>query len=98
MTSIWVAEHGWVRLNAIIDCCNREVVGWELGLRWAAEEAIAVIEQALAEQGITAGMLTLGTDNGSAPTVTATRLVLSGLGVAHRRGGCRDPESQASAA
>ena len=29
MTSIWVAEHGWTYLNAIIDCCTREIVGWE---------------------------------------------------------------------
>ncbi len=26
MTSIWVAEHGWCYLNAIIDCCTREIV------------------------------------------------------------------------
>jgi hypothetical protein len=24
MTTIWVAEHGWTYLNAIIDCCTRE--------------------------------------------------------------------------
>jgi putative transposase len=95
MTSIWVAEHGWVYLNAIIDCCTREIVGWELSLRCRAVEAIAVIERAVAEQGIRPGMLTLGTDNGSAFVARATRLVLSGLGVAHRRGGYRDPESQA---
>ena len=41
------------------------------------------------------GTLTLGTDNGSAFTARAFKLVLSGLGVAHRRGGYRDPESQA---
>jgi putative transposase len=95
MTSIWVAEHGWVYLNAIIDCCTREIVGWELSLRGRAVEAIAVIETAVREQGIRPGTLTLGTDNGSAFTARATRLVLSGLGVAHRRGGYRDPESQA---
>ena len=95
MTSIWVAEHGWVYLNAIIDCCTREIVGWELSLRCRAAEAIAVIETAVAEQGIRPGMLTLGTDNGSAFVARATRLVLSGLGVTHRRGGYRDPESQA---
>ena len=95
MTSIWVAEHGWVYLNAIIDCCTREIVGWELSLRCRALEAIAVIERAVAEQGIGPGMLTLGTDNGSAFVAKATRLTLSGLGVAHRRGGYRDPESQA---
>ena len=95
MTSIWVAEHGWVYLNAIIDCCTREIVGWDLSLRCRAKEAIAVIERAVREQGIRPGTLTLGTDNGSAFTARATRLVLSGLGVSHRRGGYRDPESQA---
>jgi putative transposase len=95
MTSIWVAEHGWVYLNAIIDCCTREIVGWELSLRCRAVEAIAVIETAVREQGILPGTLTLGTDNGSAFVARATRLVISGLGVAHRRGGYRDPESQA---
>ncbi len=95
MTSVWVAEHGWVYLNAIIDCCTREIVGWELSLRCRAKEAIAVIEAAVFEQGITPGTLTLGTDNGSAFTARATRLVISGLGVKHRRGGYRDPESQA---
>jgi putative transposase len=95
MTSIWVAEHGWVYLNAIVDCCTREIVGWELSLRCRAKEAIVVIERAVAEQGIGRGTLTLGTDNGSAFTARATRLVLGRLGVAHRRGGYRDPESQA---
>ena len=95
MTSVWVAEHGWVYLNAIIDSCTREIVGWELSLRCRAVEAIAVIEAAVFEQGIAPGTLTLGTDNGSAFTARATRLVLSELGVAHRRGGYRDPESQA---
>jgi putative transposase len=95
MTSVWVAEHGWVYLNAIIDRCTREIVGWQLSLRCRAVEAITVIEQAVAEQGILPGTLTLGTDNGSAFTAPATRLVISGLGVRHRRGGYRDPESQA---
>ena len=95
MTAIWVAEHGWVYLNAIIDCCTREIVGFEISLRCRAREAIAVIERGVLEQGIAPGTLTLGTDNGSAFTARATRALLSGLGVAHRRGGYRDPESQA---
>ncbi len=95
MTSIWVAEHGWCYLNAIIDCCTREIVGWDLTVRCRAKEAIAVIERAITEQAIAPATLTLGTDNGSAFTARATRVVLSGLGVAHRRGGYRDPESQA---
>ncbi|MGZ6565574.1 MAG: IS3 family transposase [Solirubrobacteraceae bacterium] len=95
MTSVWVAEHGWVYLNAIIDCCTREIVGFEVSLRCRAKEAITVIERAVAEQGIPPGTLTLGTDNGSAFTARATRMALSRQGVAHRRGGYRDPESQA---
>jgi putative transposase len=95
MTSIWVAEHGWVYINAIIDCCTRELVGWGLELRCRAVEAIAVIERAVREQAIPPGTLTLGTDNGSAFTVRKTRQVFSGLGVGHRRGGYCDPELQA---
>jgi len=95
MTSIWVAEHGWVYLNAIIDCCTREIVGWELSLRCRAVEAITVIERAVSEQAIAPGTLMLGTDNGSAFVARATRAVISGLGLTHRRGGYRDPESQA---
>jgi putative transposase len=95
MTSIWVAEHGWVYLNAIIDCCTREIVGWAVDVRCRAVEAIGVIEQAVADQQIAPGTLTLGTDNGSAFTARATRTRLAQLGVAHRRGGYRDPESQA---
>ena len=48
MTSIWVAEHGWYYLNAIIDCCTREIVAWQLELRCRADEAIAVVERAAA--------------------------------------------------
>jgi putative transposase len=95
MTSVWVAEHGWCYLMAAIDCCTREIVGWHLELRCRAKESIAVVEQAVAQRGIPPGTLTLGTDNGSAFTARAFKLVLSGLGVAHRRGGYRDPESQA---
>ena len=95
MTAVWVAEHGWVYLNAIIDCCTREIVGWGVEVRCRAVEAIAVVERAVAEQAIAPGTLTLGTDNGSAFTARKFRGVLSGLGITHRRGGYRDPESQA---
>ena len=109
MTSIWVAEHGWCYLNAIIDCCTRAIVGWSLDLRCRAKEAIAVFEGAVATSGFVPDeihlvapnheaaepRLTLGTDNGSAFTSRAFRQRLLGRGVRHRRGGYRDPESQA---
>ena len=95
MTSVWVAEHGWCYLNAIIDCCTREIVGWSLELRCRADEAIQVVEQAVAQYGIEPGELVLGSDNGSAFTARRFRARLAELGIKHRRGGYRDPESQA---
>jgi putative transposase len=95
MTSVWVAEHGWCYLNAAIDCCTREITGWALDVRCRAPEAIAVIDSGAAQRGITPGRLTLGTDNGSAYTSRRFRARLGELGITHRRGGYRDPESQA---
>jgi putative transposase len=95
LTSVWVADHGWCYLMAAIDCCTREIVGWHLELRCRAKEAITLVERAVAARSVPPATLTLGTDNGSAFTARAFKLVLSGLGVAHRRGGYRDPESQA---
>jgi len=95
MTSIWVAEHGWTYLNAIVDCCTREIVGWELTLRCRADEAMTVVDRAAKAYGIQPGELVLGSDNGSAFTARRFRARLGELGIRHRRGGYRDPESQA---
>ena len=95
MTSVWVAEHGWCYLMAAIDCCTREIVAWHLELRCRAQESIALVEEAIAARGIAPGQLTLGTDNGSAFTARRFKAKLRDLAIAHRRGGYRDPESQA---
>jgi putative transposase len=86
MTALWVAEHGWTYLNAAIECCTREIVGWSLELRCRAEEAIELIDHAVAARGIEPGSLTLGTDNGSAFTSRRFRQRLVDHGVNHRRG------------
>jgi putative transposase len=83
MTSVWVAEHGWTYLMAMIDCCTREIVAWHLELRCRAVEAIALIERAAAAYGIEEGELTLGSDNGSAFTARAFKACLVELGVRH---------------
>src|SRR3954465_15605999 len=80
MTSIWVAEHGWCYLNAIIDCCTREIVGWSLELRCRAAEAIAVVEQAAPRHGVNPRAPVLGSDNGSAFTARRFRGRLAELG------------------
>ena len=95
MTSVWVAEHGWCYLNAIIDCCTREIPAWALDLRCRRQEALAVVEAAVEAQRIPAGELVIGTDNGTAYTSRGFRARLAEHGIAHRRGGYRDPESQA---
>jgi putative transposase len=95
LTAVWVAEHGWCYLMAAIDCCTREIVAWQLEVRCRAREAIALVERAVHEWQIEPGSLTLGTDNGSAFTARTFKAALARLGVAHRRGGYRDPESQA---
>jgi len=95
MTSVWVAEHGWTYLNAAIDCCTREIVGWNLELRCRTDEAITLVDAAVAARGIDPNGLTLGTDNGSAFTSRRFRHRLAEYGITHRRGGYRDPESQA---
>ncbi len=95
MTRIWVADHGWCYLNAIVDCCTREIPGWALDLRCRRQEAAAVVDAAVAGHEIRPGRLTLGTYNGTAYTSRGLPSHLAGLGVAHRRGGYRDPESQA---
>ena len=51
-------------------------------------------DHAVSSRGIPSETL-LGTDNGSAFTSRRFRQRLGELGVTHRRGGYRDPESQA---
>jgi putative transposase len=82
-------------LNAIIDCCTREIVGWEPSLCCRADEAITVVDHAVTAHGIQPGELVLGSDNGSAFTARRFKTRLAALGVRHRRGVYRDPESQA---
>ena len=77
MTAVWVAEHGWCYLNAIIDCCTREITGWSLDVRCRAKEAAAVVDRAVAARAIQPGELTLGTDNGTALTARAFRAQLA---------------------
>ena len=95
MTKVWTAAHGWVYLHAMVDCCTREIAGWSLDLRCRDDEAIAVVEVAVIARVVTPGRLTLGSDNGSQFTSRDFRRYLSDRNLTHRRGGYRDPESQA---
>ena len=72
-----------------------DVAGWTVDVRTRSNEAIACVEGALLARNVPARRLTLGTDNGSQFTARDFRKHLSARGVTHRRGGYRDPESQA---
>ena len=82
LTYIYCGVDGWGHLAAIIDCHDREIVGWEFNLRGRAREAQRALEQARLHR--------LGTLRPEGPTPTSR----SGNGLiftARRfRAACRD--------
>jgi len=44
LTHVYCGEDGWGHLAAIIDCCDREIVGWQFSLRGRAREAERALE------------------------------------------------------
>ena len=92
---MWTAAHGWVYLHVIIDCCTREIAAWTLDLRCRTDEAIACVDAGLLGRNMGAQRLTIGTDNGTQFTSRRFLRHLADHHISHRRGGYRDPESQA---
>jgi putative transposase len=46
MSHVDCGRDGWAYLVSVIECCNRELVGWEFALRGRAKEAERAIEGA----------------------------------------------------
>ena len=46
LTHVSCGGDGWAHLVGVIDCCDRELVGWEFALRGRAKEAERAIEEA----------------------------------------------------
>ena len=96
MTKVWAgANVGWTYLVEVIDCCTREIVGWDLSRRCRTEEALAAVEQAVLNRlpaGSRDANLTLTTDNGTQFTSTRFMQTLSRLGITHRRTAYHHPE------
>ena len=65
-SSIFCGEDGWCPITAIIDCCDRCIVGWRLSSSGVSKHAAAALEEALVarREEIKAGKLTLRSDNG----------------------------------
>jgi putative transposase len=65
-THVFCGRDGWCHLTAIIDCCDRTIVGWRLSKTGVAKVAAAALEDALRERKIaeTGSGLVLRSDNG----------------------------------
>ncbi len=96
MTKVWAGPAvGWAYLVCVIDCCTREIVGWNLSDRCRTEEALDAIEQAVLErlpQGSRQASVTLTTDNGTQFTSARFMEMLARLGIMHRRTAYHHPE------
>jgi len=96
MTKIWAGPGvGWPYLVSVIDCCTREIVGWNLSHRCRTEDALAAVEQAVLErlpEGSRGANLTLTTDNGTQFTSSRFLETLTRLGITHRRTAYHHPE------
>ena len=96
MTKIWAGPGvGWAYLVSVIDCCTREIVGWDLSNRCRTEDALVAVEQAVLYRlpaGSREASLTLTTDNGTQFTSSRFLETLAQLGITHRRTAYHHPE------
>jgi putative transposase len=96
MTKIWAGPAvGWAYLVCVIDCCTREIVGWNLSHRCRTDDALAAVELAVLHwlpQGSREVNLTLTTDNGTQFTSFRFLETLVPLGITHRRTAYHHPE------
>ena len=96
MTKVWAGPSvGWAYLVSVIDCCTREIVGWDLSLRCRTEEALTALNRAVLEVlpfGSRGAGLTLTTDNGTQFTSARYVETLNRLGITHRRTAYNHPE------
>jgi len=64
-THLFCGQDGWCHLTALIDCCDRTIVGWRLSRSGIAGVAAAALEEALRTRRIDASSaLQLRSDNG----------------------------------
>ena len=65
---VWTSRDGWASLALVIDCHNRELIGWHLSRNGRAQMASSALEQALINRfgalGRVTSPLTLRSDNG----------------------------------
>ena len=96
MTKVWAGPAvGWAYLVSVIDCCTREIVGWNLSHSCRTEDAQSAVEQVVLDrlpEGSRAADLTLTTDNGTQFTSRRFLETMGRLGITHRRTAYYHPE------
>jgi len=75
------AKWTYYYLYVLLDVFSRFVVGWTIQYRESAQVAKDLIAQAITQQGITPGQLTLHADRGSSMRSKPVALLLADLGV-----------------
>lgn len=61
-THLMTEESGWSHVTMVVDCCDREIVGWRISSSGKAKIAMAALEDALMKRRPQS--LTLRSDNG----------------------------------
>ncbi len=66
MTHLFTKQDGWCHLVAVIDCCDRYLVGWRFSMSGKAGISAGALEDALIRQGLVPGDqgLVIRSDNG----------------------------------
>jgi len=97
-TKVWVEEHGWVHVFAILDVFDRYLVGWSAGLRGRGKDALACLERAVLREfpyGVRGQDLVLMSDRGSCFTGSLFQGALNILGIGRRLCRRRTPRHNA---
>lgn len=99
MTSFQLSGLTPVFLVTVIDCCTREIVGWNLDRRCRASEWTSAVRTALEARGLTtkarAAGLTLRSDNGAQPCSKRFVEYLGKVGVKGEYTGYNAPDDNA---
>jgi putative transposase len=99
MTSFQMSDLTPLFLVVVIDCCTRQVVGWNLHRRCRAGEWVSAVRMALEARGLGAKEscqgLTLRSDNGCQPCSKEFRAYLSRMGVTAQYTGYDAPDDNA---
>jgi putative transposase len=62
-TTHFPTKKGWCHMTAVIDCCDRSILGWRISYSGKTKVAVAALEDAFAARKPDAGLI-LRSDNG----------------------------------